>query len=121
MEKDTVTLLELRPSFWGFNIWASLSTKYILTEDYLLINNGLLSKEYNRIPLYKVADITVRQSLLQRLYGLGDIIVISSDVTEPRLTLKSIPDAPKVADIISKQVDLAKRKRRIIIEEEGGH
>jgi len=119
MADESAPILKARPSFWGFNILASLSEKYTLTEDYLLIETGLLSKSYNRIPLYKVADITVHQSFFQRLYAIGDILVISTDVTEPRLVLKSIVDAPKVADTISKQVDLAKRKRRVIIEEAG--
>jgi uncharacterized membrane protein YdbT with pleckstrin-like domain len=116
MADEAAPILELRPSFWGFNIVASLSTKYIITEDHLLIHTGLLTKEYNRIPLYKIIDITVHQSLFQRLYMLGNIVIISSDVTEPKLTLKAIEDAPKVADIISKHVELAKQKRRFIIE-----
>jgi len=120
MMEGSVPILEMRPSFWGFDILASLSEKYALTEDYLLVETGLFSKDYNRILLYKISDVAVHQSFLQRLYALGDIIIISTDVIEPRLVLKSIEDAPKRADIISKQVLLAKRKQRIILEETGG-
>lgn len=119
MVEESKPILTVKPSFWGFNILASLSDEYILTEDNLLIHSGLLSKTYNRIFLYKISDIMVRQSLFQRLVGIGHIMIISTDATEPKLVLKSIIDAPKVSDVISKQVDLAKRKRRVIIDETG--
>ena len=88
-------------------------TRYSLSEDRLFISEGFLNIRDDEILLYRVRDIDTRRSLWQRLFGVGTVIVISSDKTMPNLVLKNIKDPVMVKELIHKQVEEMKIKRRV--------
>ena len=88
-------------------------TRYSLSEDRLFISVGLLSIKDDEILLYRVRDIDTSRSLWQRLFGVGTVSVMSSDKTMPTLVLKNIKDPVMVKELIHKQVEEAKIKRRV--------
>ncbi len=88
-------------------------TRYSLSEDRLFISEGFLNIKDDEILLYRVRDIDTRRSLWQRLFGVGTIIVVSSDKTMPNLVLKNIKDPVFVKELIHKQVEEMKIRRRV--------
>ena len=88
-------------------------TRYCLSEDRLFVSEGLLTIKDDEILLYRVRDIDTRRSLWQRLFGVGTVIVVSSDKTMPNLVLKNIKDPVFVKELIHKQVEEMKIKRRV--------
>lgn len=88
-------------------------TRYSLSEDRLFISVGLLNIKDDEILLYRVRDIDTTRSLWQRLFGVGTVSVMSSDKTMPTLVLKNIKDPVMVKELIHKQVEEAKIKRRV--------
>lgn len=66
-------------------------TTYELTTERLRVTHGIFSLEVDDIELYRIKDIHVRQPLLQRLCGLGSIVIWSSDVTLPRCRIHAQP------------------------------
>ena len=48
-------------------------TSYTVTDEIITINNGLLRKEENDCYLYKVIDVRLESTLLERMLGLGTI------------------------------------------------
>ena len=88
-------------------------TRYCLSEDRLFISEGFLNIKDDEILLYRVKDIDTHRSLWQRLFGVGTIIVASSDKTMPNLVLKNIKDPVFVKELIHKQVEEMKIKRRV--------
>ena len=88
-------------------------TRYSLSEDRLFISVGFLSIQDDEILLYRVRDIDTRRTLWQRLFGVGTVIVVSSDKTMPNLVLKNIKDPVMVKELIHKQVEEMKIKRRV--------
>ena len=88
-------------------------TRYCLSEDRLFISEGFLNIRDDEILLYRVRDIDTRRSLWQRLFGVGTVTVISSDKTMPSLVLKNIKDPLFVKELIHKQVEETKIKRRV--------
>ena len=58
-------------------------------------------------------DIDTRRTLWQRLFGVGTVVVASSDKTMPNLVLKNIKDPLFVKELIHKQVEEMKIKRRV--------
>ena len=58
-------------------------------------------------------DIDTRRSLFQRLFGVGTITVLSSDRTTPTLVLKNVKNPLFVKELIHKQVEEMKLKRRV--------
>ena len=92
-------------------------TRYSLSEDRLFISEGFLNIKDDEILLYRVRDIDTRRSLWQRLFGVGTVIVISSDKTMPNLVLKNVKDPVFVKELIHKQVEEVKIKRRVRLGE----
>ena len=88
-------------------------TRYSLSEDRLFISEGFLNIKDDEILLYRVRDIDTRRSLWQRLFGVGTIIVVSSDKTMPNLVLQNVKDPVFVKELIHKQVEEMKIKRRV--------
>lgn len=88
-------------------------TRYSLSDDRLFISEGFLTIKDDEILLYRVRDIDTRRSLWQRLFGVGTVVVASSDKTMPNLVLKNIKDPIFVKELIHKQVEETKIKRRV--------
>ena len=88
-------------------------TRYSLSEDRLFISEGFLTIRDDEILLYRVRDIDTSRTLWQRIFGVGTVNVISSDRTMPTLVLKNIKDPLMVKELIHKQVEEMKIKRRV--------
>ncbi len=88
-------------------------TRYSLSEDRLFVSVGLLNLKDDEILLYRVRDIDTNRSLGQRIFGVGTITVVSSDKTMPNLVLKNVKDPLFVKELIHKQVEECKIKRRV--------
>ena len=88
-------------------------TRYSLSEDRLFISVGFLSIKDDEILLYRVRDIDTKRTLWQRLFGVGTVTVCSSDKTMPNMVLKNIKDPIFVKELIHKQVEENKIKRRV--------
>ena len=92
-------------------------TRYALSEDRLFLSVGLLSVRDDEMLLYRVRDIATKRNLWQRLFKTGTVSIISSDKTQPTLLLKNIKNPMNVKEIIHKQVEEAKLKRRMRVGE----
>ena len=92
-------------------------TRYALSDDRLFISVGFLNIKDDEILLYRVRDIDTSRSLWQRLFGVGTVTVLSSDKTMPALVLKNIKDPIFVKELIHKQVEEMKIRRRVRVGE----
>ena len=88
-------------------------TRYSMSEDRLFVSVGFLNIKDDEILLYRVRDIDTSRNLWQRLFGVGTISVMSSDKTMPTLVLKNVKDPVFVKELIHKQVEEMKIKRRV--------
>ena len=92
-------------------------TRYALSEDRLFLSVGFLNIKDDEVLLYRVRDIDSERSLFQRLFGVGTITVMSSDKSMPNLVLKNVKDSVFVKELIHKQVEEMKIKRRVRVGE----
>ena len=69
------------------------STKIIVSADRLRYESGLLSKTTENLELSKVQDVRVVQSLMQRIFGVGDISLETAG-SSSRIRMPSI-DRPQ--------------------------
>lgn len=92
-------------------------TKYSMTEDRLFVETGLLSIKTEEVLLYRVRDISLERRLTQRIFGVGSIHVVSSDKTSPELLIKNVKMPMDVKELLHRQVEDAKIKRRMHIGE----
>lgn len=92
-------------------------TRYAMSDDRLFSSVGFLNIKDDEVLLYRVRDIDTTRSLWQRLFGVGTVTVLSSDKTMPAMVLKNIKDPIGVKEMIHRQVEEIKLKRRVRIGE----
>ena len=76
------------------------NTKYVLTTERLIIQMGLLGRKEEQIDLGRVKDIRLTQGFSDRVIGIGQIKVISTDASTPSFRLMGVKDPRKVRDLI---------------------
>lgn len=89
-------------------------TSYTITDEIITVDSGLLRKEENDCYLYKVIDVRLECTLMERIFGLGTIHCFTSDVTDPDLKLVHIKHAKEIKDYILKQSEQERLKRRTL-------
>lgn len=89
-------------------------TKYTIREDDVVINSGFLKTYENNCYMYKIQDVELQVSLVERIFGLGTVVCYTGDTTHPRLLLERIKNAKEIKDYILKESEEARRKRRTL-------
>ena len=85
-------------------------TRYMLTEERIFMEKGLLKCVLDEENLYRVRDVRVSRTLWQRLFGLGTVTVFS---TNGEMVLESIKDPIDVKEEIVELVEDARKKNNI--------
>ena len=75
-------------------------TKYEIKEDMITIDTGFLNKVENDCYMYKVQDVQLRTTLLERIFGLGTVVCYTGDNTSPTLQLEHIKNAKEIKGFI---------------------
>jgi len=88
--------------------------KYKISNYRIDYERGILSKKYDTLELWHVDDVSLRQSLLDRIFGTGDITVVSNDQTTPRLQLHGVRDPKPLYESLKQRVIAVKRQRGVI-------
>lgn len=115
MEKETIHYLwKDRKRFLGMPL---SFTRYMLSEDRLFLSKGFLNVKDDEILLYRVRDIATSRSLLQRVFGVGTVTVLSSDKTCPTLVMKNIRNPIAVKETLHKRVEEMKLRRQVRVSE----
>ena len=89
-------------------------TRYTIKDDMITIDSGFLNKEENDCYMYKVQDVRLKLSFLERIMGLGTIECFTGDSTNPTLQLTHIKNSKVVKDFIPQASEEARRKRRTL-------
>ncbi len=97
-------------------LWCGLPwtfTVYSLSEDRLFVKRGFLSQEEDEVRLYRILDLSLKRSIIQRIFGLGTITVSSSDKTMKNFEIKNIKNSRDVKELISEHVEEQRDAKRI--------
>lgn len=86
---------------------------YTLTDKQLYYKQGFLNVTEEEIQLYRVIDITKKRNLLQRLVGLGTIIVYSNDRTNSQLEIKNIAHHDEFYHYLSEAIESERIRYRV--------
>lgn len=89
-------------------------TKYTISEEKLTITSGFLSITEDDAFMYKIQDVRLTRSLLERIFKLGTITCYTGDTTHPKLVLEHIKRAGIIKDFILYSSEEARRKRRAL-------
>ena len=112
--------LALVPSFIALARF--LQTKnnvYELTSERLKITEGVFNKVTDTLELYRVKDLETRQPFWQRVFGVENIRINTTDASSPFVLIDAVPQKLGLTDKIRNAVEnvrMQKRVREIDIE-----
>ena len=93
------------------------NVRYVLTNQRFVHEKGFLRRVTDRVEVIDIDDITFTQGVLERLVGVGTIIVASSDRTHPQLIMPGIENVKEVADVMDNARRSERRRRGLHIEQ----
>ncbi|MBQ8822194.1 MAG: PH domain-containing protein [Lachnospiraceae bacterium] len=89
-------------------------TKYTIKEDMITIKAGFFRVIENDCYMYKVQDVEMSASLMERIFGLATITCFTGDTTHPKLQLLHIKNGRPIKEFLLKQSEEARLKRRTV-------
>ncbi len=89
-------------------------TKYTIGEEVITIQSGLLNTRENDCYMYKVQDVELEVSFIERICGLGTVVCFTGDTTHPTLRIEHIKNSKEIKNYILKESEEARRKRRTL-------
>jgi uncharacterized membrane protein YdbT with pleckstrin-like domain len=95
------------------------TTKFSLTADRLFLRSGIIFCTEEEIELYRVKDARANFSVIQQMFGNGDLVISSSDGAgfgDGKRAVISVPNVPQVRAIreeLRNRVEATRSKRGV--------
>ncbi len=108
--------LILAPVSVGVILWKYLvvkNRKYDLTSQRLKTHSGVLSKKTDELELYRVKDTQFDQPFFLRLFGLGNVLLMSTDVSTPVVKIEAVKNAQALREQIRNMVEERRDLKRV--------
>ena len=84
----------------GWHLLVLKSHHYKVTNQRIVIDSGVFSKHIEEIDIRTVADLEFRQSFFERILGVGDITLISSDRSAARTRLQGLARPRELRELV---------------------
>lgn len=78
--------------------------RYTLTPSMIEIDRGVIARTTQNVPLRRIQDVTVSATAMQRMLGLGDVIVDNASEDGGKVAVRNIDSPRKFADELLKQL-----------------
>jgi hypothetical protein len=103
LEEDEKNLWEGRP-------FLSLVEKYVVTTERLKVIKGMISRDVENFEMIRIQDIDLKQTVAERMMGIGDITIRGADSSDPMIVLRNVKGPETVYEVLRKAwLDARKR------------
>lgn len=92
-------------------------TRYSLTESKLTINTGILSVKEEEVRLYRFLDLSLYQSVFDRIFNVGDIHCHTNDKSLGNFTIKKIKNPKAFKEMLSDRIEEERDRKRVSMRE----
>lgn len=103
---------------WPLSWVNRILTRYKLTNERLIVEHGFIRRHVEQIDLFRVHDVDYRQGITERIFGMGDISIETTDATSPDIKLKDVGDPNRVKDLIWHAARIERQRRRVLLRED---
>ena len=87
--------------------------RFEITTERLKMIEGVLNQDIDEVELYRVKDTRILRPIWLRFFGLGNVVLETSDRTHPRPVLNAIKDAAKVREELRRHVEKLRDQKRV--------
>lgn len=88
-------------------------TVYRLTKDRLFIKQGFFTTREDEVRLYRILDISLKRTLIQKIFGLGTIQCHSSDKTMGHFDIINVKRSYDVKTLLSDLIEQERMEKRV--------
>ena len=88
-------------------------TVYSLTKERLLIKTGFFTTREDEVRLYRILDISLKRTLIQKIFGLGTIQCHSSDKTMGHFDIINVKNSYDVKNLLSDLIEKERMAKRV--------
>ena len=88
-------------------------TVYRLTKDRLFIKQGFFTTREDEVRLYRILDISLKRTLIQKMFGLGTIQCHSSDKTMGHFDIINVKKSYDVKNLLSDLIEKERMEKRV--------
>jgi membrane protein YdbS with pleckstrin-like domain len=85
--------------------------RYKLTGRTIDLESGVFSKRIETVQLWRVQDIDFQQSFMDRIFGVANIHITTTDRSTPEINLRGLPASREVFEGLKDAADLARQQR----------
>lgn len=89
-------------------------TTYKVSTERIEVERGWISKRLDNLDLFRVKDIRLSIGILDRILGIGNVVLVSRDSTDPVLALKGLHNPRPLYDRLKKETIRADRRRGVV-------
>ena len=110
------TIMSVYIFILGYLIYQYIYTQrilWIMTEEQLIYIRGIIAIEKDYLELYRIYDFSEDSSILDRMFGLKNIRIASSDRSTPVLSITGIDKNINLLSSLRSQVELMKKTHKI--------
>lgn len=90
-----------------------LRMKYVITDEQLIFLHGVFQHSTDYMELYRVIDYQQNRTLLQQLFGIKTVTILSGDRNMNRLDIIGVLENENVVNEIRQRVEYNKRMKSI--------
>ena len=88
-------------------------TKFEITNERVIQQNGVLSRRTNETELYRVKDIILDEPFFLRIFGLSNVLIVTSDRTSPLILVNAIENGGVIRRELREAVELRRDKKGV--------
>ena len=87
---------------------------YEVNADRIEWSRGILDRRLDNVDMFRVVDLKMRRSLLDCIFGVGTVELITTDKTDPVFEFEKVRDCRYLYDVIKKASLAADRKTGVV-------
>ncbi|MHC4437017.1 MAG: PH domain-containing protein [Planctomycetota bacterium] len=87
---------------------------YEVSSDRIEWSRGILDRRVDNVDMFRVVDLKMRRSLLDCIFGVGTVELITTDKTDPEFEFEKVQDCRYLYDVIKKASLEADRKTGVV-------
>ncbi len=107
-----IPLAKVGASWWGWN-----TVRYTLTNKKIIFQKGVFSKTIKSIELWRVKEVIFKRSVFESIFGVGNLVLVSKDLTGPFTRVGPIRKAKRIYEMINLARDTAIEDRGVMAVE----
>ncbi len=89
-------------------------TYYEVNSDRIEHSRGILDRRVDNLDMFRVADLKLRRTILDCMFGIGQVTLITSDKTDPEFTFQKVHGCRRLYDVIKKASLEADQSQRVV-------